>query len=567
MKRQSYRNVATHVAIVLVIAIVGAFLFQRIALVATVNYTVPSSIADNCSVDNSTDLSNWLDNLPPNATANFPTGACYLIQGELQINGTKNLTINANGASLKRTDLTAIDSQGTLPVVQLIDNANLTISGLGIDGGYDGTHGGPGHEGHSGLMLQCNDGVTMQGLNVNNIQGDFIILQAPINKGCQPVAGSLNTNISVTKSTFNNAGYHGITLESANGVTFNHDSFSNVAVDAIDAEYDLYSTRFVNGQPRGAAQDNISITDNTWTNCHYIWYASIQGQQPGVQQQNIVLTGNTFETGSPMIEIHGSARAGVPQEYWNDGFIFANNTIANGSSAKAVSGGSITTPFADSTMEIKNVADVTISNNTIPVADGHPGYFNNHPYLAALKATSVMGLTLTKNNFSGALGVLHPNSSGNTSVTECGNTYQVAAASVDASCTPVNKKPSPPPPATTTPTTTPTSTTKPTTATTAQSTPVQTVPATPSKPAPGGSIIKRIVPALSGGNPAVAAVEQQELSSWYFRYWYDAFILIALVGLADIIWIYIRRHPRVGRDLSGGTGKSKMVNDQKDPPA
>jgi hypothetical protein len=96
--------------------------------------------------------------------------------------------------------------------------------------------------------------------------------------------------------------------------------------------------------------------------------------------------------------------------------------------------GSITTPFASSGANISYANDVTIANNTFPVFDGTSTYFPNTPFLAVLQANSVSGLDIENNNFTGALGVLHPYSADNSTIVECGNRYQVNGAMSDNPC-------------------------------------------------------------------------------------------------------------------------------------
>jgi hypothetical protein len=389
-------------------------------------YTVPSSIPDDCSQDNTSDLETWINSLGPDATVNFPSHGCYLIQGQLELQNMSGLTINGNETLLERTDPTAISTSNLLPVLRLNNDSGLTVNNLDIDGGYDGTYyGGPSFEGHSGIQLQGDQQVVLNGLNVANIQGDFIVLQVGGN--------ALNTNILVTNSNFNHAGYHGITVESANGVTFSNNTFSNVAVDAMDFEYDIYSTVLdTNGNATGAAEDNVSIINNTWTNCHFIWFASIQGQKPGVQEQNIVLAGNTITTREPFVQVSGTDESATAQPYWFNGLTIQNNNYVNGAVAAPTSGGTPGKAFVDSSMNIKNVSNVNISNNNAHVSAAAQ---QTKPFLGALSAHTVTGLTLSTNDFTGALGVINPDtSSGSTGVTECNNQIGIPGAVQDGNC-------------------------------------------------------------------------------------------------------------------------------------
>ena len=71
------------------------------------------------------------------------------------------------------------------------------MNDLDIDGAYDGANGGVNFEGNYGLLLEADSGVTLAGLKVDDIQGDFIDLNAP-NSGFTGTSHALNTNVSVT---------------------------------------------------------------------------------------------------------------------------------------------------------------------------------------------------------------------------------------------------------------------------------------------------------------------------------------------------------------------------------
>src|SRR5665213_3136977 len=422
IKQKKYLNLIAPVIVVTVISFLGVHVLRNI-LAVPANYSVPTTIADNCSVDNTTALQDWLASLPAHSVVNFPTKGCYLVQGILTLRGTSGLTINGNDSKFKRTDPTVIAKRGpVLPLLFLVHNKDLAINNLGIDGGYNGTdYGGVAFEGHYGLLLESNHGVTLNGLIVNNMGGDFIDLQ-PNSEAAANGDHSLNTGVLVTNSKFNNAGYHGITIEAANGATFSQDTFSNIKVDAMDFEYDIYSTAFINGQPSGAAEDNISIVNNTWSNFGFLWFASYQGQVPGVQEQNITLSGNILKTAVAMLGIQGTKQNATTSQYWNTGLTVTNNTVL--APSRPVHGGAITVPFVGSVMEIANVSNVNISNNTIPAFDGTSSYFPNHPYLAMVGGSGING-TINNNKFSGALGIINPNAPHTNIIVECGNSYGV----------------------------------------------------------------------------------------------------------------------------------------------
>lgn len=398
------------------------------ALAPTV-VSVPSSIKADCSVaDSAGILSNWLNSLPANSTVNFPVNGCFLINSTLWVHNTTGLTINGNNTCLVQSVAPAVPA----PFIFLTQDTSLAMSNTVMVGAYNGTNGGSGQEGDYGFQLEADHGVTFTHLNVNDIQGDFINLSAP-NTGDTGSDTSLNTNVSVSNSTFTNAGYHGLTVESVNGLDVNQDTFTNMGVDAMDFEYDVYSTVFdAQGNPQEAAQDNVSITNDTWTNFQDIWFSSLQGQSPGVQQQNVLLVNNTIDAQSPLIAITATNPYLTPSQYWNKGLVIALNKGLQ--AALPTTGGSIADPPGNvAAMSIQGVVNATIAGNTFPLFDGTPDYFANTPYIAVMQAYEDQNLIIKYNDFSGAYDILQAGSSGNT-VAECNNYYGVNEATNDGKC-------------------------------------------------------------------------------------------------------------------------------------
>jgi hypothetical protein len=170
-----------------------------------------------------------------------------------------SLTINGNDSTILQS--VPRPESVVQPIVYLTQDTQL-MKNLTIDGAYNGSNGGVNFEGDYGLLLEADHGVTLNHISVNNIQGDFIDLNAP-NSGVTGSDTSLNSDIFVTHSTFDHCGYHGLTIESADGVAFSH-AFSEIGTDAMDFAYDVYSTTFdAQGNPQEAAQDNIRIINDT----------------------------------------------------------------------------------------------------------------------------------------------------------------------------------------------------------------------------------------------------------------------------------------------------------------
>lgn len=376
-------------------------------------YTIPSYIT--CSGDQSANLSSFLNGLPSNSIVNFPSSACYNVSTSVTIDNDTGLTIHGNGSTI--TQDVAVGTFTTTPVMNLYQDNHLTINNLTVAGSYNGSNGGPDYEGAFGYLLEANVGVMMNNDTTETVQGDFMELNAP-DSGFT-TQDNLNTSITVTNSTFYDAGYHGLTVESANGVRFNNDNFTAMGTDGMDFEYDTYSTGFgSNGQPFYAAEDNIVISNCSWTDIGVgDWFASIQMQTPGVAEHNITLANNTINSPIPAVDAEHTATGSTTAPYGFTGFHLVDN-VWNPSFPIA--------PFA-SAMTFTYIGNLTLSHNSIPLSNpGPPAYY-------AMQLNAVYGAGITTNTFVGAEGVLYPTSS-ESGLTQCGNYYGATGATLDFSC-------------------------------------------------------------------------------------------------------------------------------------
>jgi len=64
----------------------------------TPTYTVPSTIASDCSADVTAKLASWIASVPDHATLLFGSNACYRIDGTLTLTDRAGLTLDGNGS-------------------------------------------------------------------------------------------------------------------------------------------------------------------------------------------------------------------------------------------------------------------------------------------------------------------------------------------------------------------------------------------------------------------------------------------------------------------------------------
>lgn len=384
-----------------------------------------------CGSDLSAFLSEGFSAVPANTTITLFHNACVTINNSLWIQRTTGLTINGNGATLRQT-IPGTDNS-IVPILFLTQDTNLTINNLNIVGPYDGTNGGSGVEGRYGIEMEADAGVRLSGLNVSNIQGDCLILQAP--QDVNNATDALNTNVTVNNSTFNGCGYHGVTVESVDGFTLAFNRLSNIAVDAMDFEVDLASTHFTNGAPRYVAEDNVLIAANVWTNWGNDWFASLQGQTPGVQEQHVNFSGNVLATSGPLFEVVGTNPALTTPQYTNAYWTIENNAFTPGFYGFPYRGG------LSVAGQLYDISHLTMENNTFPLCAGifespEPESLCAAPNEYLLDLDVITYSTIAHNDFSGALGVVMPQpyDTWNYMLTECGNRYGDGGVSVDNSC-------------------------------------------------------------------------------------------------------------------------------------
>lgn len=386
--------------------------------------TVPSSIPC-ASGDQSSALSAYLNGLPANSVVNFPAGGTcvYHVSTSLVIHGTSNLAINGNGDTIDQT-VAGPSSSPVDPIMELYENHDLAITDLNVEGqGSDGGGtSGVNYEGDLGWLLEANHGVLLTDINTDDTQGDCIELNAPDDSFITSGDVSLNTNVTFTGSTFSECGYHGLTIEAANDVLFRGDTFTDMGTDAMDFEYDSFSTDDVDGTAQYAAEDNINITDDSWTTFGGDWFASLQGETdsgcscttPGVAEHNVVLADNTINSPTKAIEVTGTATGIVTSRL----FEFTNLTITHNTW-----NGSNPIDSSPSGMDITYVEGLTFSGNNFAYDSG----------LYVMQLNAVTNPTVVNNTWTAATGIFYTGST-YTGLTECGNHWGTGGASTDSSC-------------------------------------------------------------------------------------------------------------------------------------
>lgn len=391
-------------------------------------------------------------------------------------NSTKVVTMTpASPGPLTTSAYTFTCSDTLTPAIFVTNNTNIHINDLAAVGPWNGTNGqhGANYEGQVGIMLQCDVGATMSNDAAIGTQGDATSVQLPTYTTCLP--HSINQNVNWAGLTVNYAGYTGMSMEAVVGMNVTRSSFNHITENALSDEVDEISTFFSspNAPPQLVVISNVTFSNNTFANwnvdliafenggviCNNGMPANCNtnpcpnnggsGAAPpqctyyGVQQYNFVFNANTITCPADsqmnscnLAQVIGTypgvcctmAAGFFTNRVLDIGFTMLHNTVTG--AAASVDGGSAHCwpgtgpPFSPacptgSLMTFKNVAQLDIENNTIPVhVDSTFGSF-----LAVAEVIRSQVVTIKNNMFPGAFSTMNCNTdNGNTgTITVSGN--------------------------------------------------------------------------------------------------------------------------------------------------
>lgn len=334
---------------------------------------VPADIATNCSTDTTDRLNNWLATVPDGATIVFAKGGCYQLDRTLNIANRNNLTLEGNGATLKRKTPTPPELLNYLPPSPLnprrlhnihvyilnsknITVRNITIVGLNTVSDIDATSargktvfeptkfgsvaGGlnPGttaryKEGEAGISIIGSDNITLTHIKTDGTYGDGIGL------GSDNVP--VSRRISLNDIEIDRNGRQGIFLGAVENVLIDNARILHSHGGGFDLEPD--GLNFVKG---------VEIR-NSYVNSYNVAF----GLAGANDVSDINIHDNTVRDtlySYPWFNgVHGTRYTGVKRVNWR--------IINNVSVTKSIG------------IKVYNVSDVTIEGNRQETVDGRPG--------------------------------------------------------------------------------------------------------------------------------------------------------------------------------------------------
>jgi hypothetical protein len=303
---------------------------------AAAAYGVPASVAADCSVDVTRALLSWFSSVPNGSVLSFGRGACYRIEGTLELRGRRGLTFEGNGATFR--SLTAPDDQRAL--WRVVDSSRIAFHNLSIVGSYA-------TGGKFDANLQHAHGIDLRGtaaeiagVSISDVAGDGVYFGRGWSSALNRSSGSVHD------SRIARVGRNAISITAGNDIRVERVNASAIGFIAFDVEPNI-----------GAGWGSRRVTfDNNQIGAYYLYAYAIVQNAPISDQ---AFTNNTVSG--------RGLRIGITNPFTRT-FRPANVTI---------SGNRAASPQRAPALEILNVDGLTVTANTIPLSGGRMATIDN----------------------------------------------------------------------------------------------------------------------------------------------------------------------------------------------
>jgi hypothetical protein len=328
---------------------------------AAITYSIPSTIAADCSVDVTAVLTSWVATVPDYSVLSLPPNSCYRIDGMLELDGRNGLDFEGHGATFRAgTQGNASRDQWRFVGGSHITMRNMTLVGADSAGGTS-TAFVPALQWQHGVDLLGVAGAEVSGLTIDNVYGDCIYV------GLGNDGVSWSSDVYAHDNTCQRNGRQGMSVTAGRAVTFDHNTLAQGGLVGVDIE--------PNGGVTGA--QDIHVTNNHFgTNTQQ--FIDVSGGSGGGSVGGITITGNTVSGNSLATYL-----APPSGERWSN-LNFSNNTS-----------NTPVNPASAATVSIAQFDGVTVTNNYQP--GGAPGQ-------VFLSAIATCNITVSGNQFPGGGG-------------------------------------------------------------------------------------------------------------------------------------------------------------------
>jgi hypothetical protein len=294
---------------------------------AATTYQIPAAIVNDCSIDVTQSILSWIGSVPDGSTLSFDAGACYRIEGTLQLQGRSGLTLDGNGAVFRSFNAPA-DQRA---IWRLVGSTGMVLRDMTIQGSYA-------NGGTLNTSLQHAHAVDLRGtdaaianVTMSDVAGDCVYFGLGYDN-------TTRSSGSVQGSTCLRTGRNAVSVTAGDNILVQHLTTDRIGFTVFDVE--------PNSAPGNWGSNNVTFDSNT-IGSYYLYAYSIVEQAPISNQS---FTNNT---------VGGRGlRIGAVQDV---GFRPQNVTITGNSSTAATS---------SPAMQFVDVNGLTATGNTVPMTGG-----------------------------------------------------------------------------------------------------------------------------------------------------------------------------------------------------
>jgi IPT/TIG domain-containing protein len=384
---------------------------------AETTFTAPP-MARDCSADVTQAITSWIASVPDNSVLDFDSGACYRIEGTIEVTNRNGLVFDGNGSTFRATTTNAPSYRAQW---RLTRGSGLVLRDM-ILRGADPTPGtlDDALQHQHGVDLRGTAGVELDRVRISDTYGDCVYVGQPWN-----TVNTWTSNVHMHDSSCTGAGRNGVAVVAGRDVRIETSSFARVGLNTFGLE--------PNGAGFGAR--NVTITRNQVGAVAYSVLAALSDSPI----ENVTFSQNTL-VGKAMViaALPPSGRRYVDFEIVGNVSDTGHN--APGSTAMQfvrIDGLTVTgntAPLSGQNMALVSVAEscaVSISGNSYP---GGVTESRVTPYSACaapppVAAPSISSLSPTSGPVGTSVTISGANLSGATAVTLAGRAAQFTVVS------------------------------------------------------------------------------------------------------------------------------------------
>jgi Right handed beta helix region len=204
-------------------------------------YQVPDTIPGDCSADATQPILSWIASVPDDSLLTFAPGACYRIEGTLEVTNRNGLVFEGNGATFKATVAGNLHSRSQW---RLLGGSRVTLKNMTVRGAN-------GQPATAQSDLEHQHGIDLRG--VARVEVSHVTIEAPYGD-CVYVGRPWDTNavwstdIHVHDSSCSGPGRNGVAVTAGRDVLVETSQFGRIGLNAFDVE------------PNGAGFGGVNLT-------------------------------------------------------------------------------------------------------------------------------------------------------------------------------------------------------------------------------------------------------------------------------------------------------------------